>query len=169
MFIYHMESVNEYKLSKKWSFYIHLQNTSDWSFASYYKIMDIHTIYDSIHMIQEVSLEIIKKTILFVMRDNIKPMWEDESNRQGGGFSFRVYNKHVEKVWKTLFFRLMGNTLTKNEVIAENITGISLSPKKSFCILKIWMKTCDFLNHNVFTEIEDLDMKGCLFKKHGNE
>jgi hypothetical protein len=120
-------------------------------------------------MIQEVPFEIIKKTILFVMRDNIKPMWEDESNREGGGFSFRVYNKHVEKVWKTLFFRLMGNTLTKNETVADNITGISLSPKKSFCILKIWMKNCDFLNHTVFAEIEDLDMKGCLFKKHGNE
>ena len=103
------------------------------------------------------------------MKGNIKPMWEDESNREGGGFSFRVYNKHVEKVWKTLFFRLMGNTLTKNETVSDNITGISLSPKKSFCILKIWMKNCDFLNHTVFAEIEDLDMKGCLFKKHGNE
>jgi hypothetical protein len=164
-----MDSLNEYKLSSKWGFYIHLQNTTDWSFTSYYKIMDILTAYDAIHMIQEVPFEMIKKTILFVMRDNIKPMWEDESNREGGGFSFRVYNKHVEKVWKTLFYRLMGDTLTTHPEISENIMGISLSPKKSFCILKIWMKNCNHLNHNVFADIEDLDKKGCLFKKHGNE
>jgi len=164
-----MDSINEYKLSQKWTFYIHLQNTSDWSYESYYKIMPIHTVYDAVHMIQEVSFDIIKKTILFVMRDNIKPMWEDESNREGGGFSFRVYNKNVEKVWKTLFYRLMGDTLTTNKEVANQIMGISLSPKKSFCIIKIWMKTCDFLNHAVFVDIDDLDKKGCLFKKHGNE
>lgn len=52
--------------------------------------MEIQSVYDSIHMIQEISFEIIKKTILFVMRDNIKPMWEDESNRDGGGFSLKI-------------------------------------------------------------------------------
>jgi len=166
-----MDSINEYKLSSKWGFYIHLQNTTDWSYESYYKIMEIKSVYDAIHMINEVPFEIIKKTILFVMREKVKPMWEDEANREGGGFSFRVYNKHVEKVWKTLFFRLMGNTLTTNTntKIADNIMGISLSPKKSFCIIKIWMKSCEHLNHNVFVDIEDLDKKGCLFKKHGNE
>jgi hypothetical protein len=164
-----MDSINEYKLSTKWTFYIHLQNTSDWSYESYYRVMDIRTVYDSVNMIQEVPFEIIKKTILFVMRDNIKPMWEDESNREGGGFSFRVFNKNVEKVWKTLFYRLMGDTLTTNKEVASQIMGISLSPKKSFCIIKIWMKTCDFLNHNVFVDIDDLDKKGCLFKKHGND
>jgi translation initiation factor 4E len=160
---------NEYKLANRWGFYIHLQNTSDWSFSSYYKIMDILTAYDAIHMVQEVPFEMIKKTILFVMRDNVKPMWEDEANREGGGFSFRVYNKHVEKVWKTLFYRLMGGTLTHKPEVAENIMGISLSPKKSFCIIKIWMRTCNHLNHAVFADIEDLDKKGCLFKKHGSE
>lgn len=164
-----MDSINEYKLSQKWTFYIHLQNTSDWSYESYYKIMPIHTVYDAVHMIQEVSFDIIKKTILFVMRDNIKPMWEDESNREGGGFSFRVYNKNVEKVWKTLFYRLMGDTLTTNKEVANQIMGISLSPKKSFCILKIWMKTCKYINPNVFIDIDGLDKKTCLFKQHGKD
>ena len=37
------------------------------------------------------------------MRENIKPMWEDIDNQNGGGFSFKVHNKNIEQVWKKLF------------------------------------------------------------------
>jgi translation initiation factor 4E len=100
------------------------------------------------------------------MKDNIKPMWEDENNKKGGGFSFKIHNKNVEYVWKRLFYALVGGTITTNKKVYDNITGISLSPKKSFCIIKIWMRNCENLNHNVFIDIDYLDKKGCLFKKH---
>ena len=48
----------------------------------------------------------------------------------------------------------------------ENINGISLSPKKSFCIIKIWMKNCKMINPSIFQDIEHMDKNGCIFKKH---
>ena len=156
-----MAIVNEYKLSNSWNFYIHLHNVEDWSFASYHKIQTLTSVEQAILLNEEINFDLIKKTMIFIMKDNIKPMWEDAENKDGGGFSFKVHNKNIEFVWKKIFFMLIGNTLSK-----EPINGISISPKKSFCIVKVWMKDCKFLNPSILANIEYMDKVGCIFKKH---
>ena len=156
-----MANVNEYKFTNSWNFYIHLQNVDDWSFSSYHNILSINTPEQAILLNDEINFDLIKKTMLFVMKDNIKPMWEDPLNKNGGGFSFKVHNKYIEGVWKKLFFMLMGGSLSNKQ-----INGISLSPKKSFCIVKVWMKDCNFMNPDILTNIEHMDKTGCIFKKH---
>jgi translation initiation factor 4E len=158
----------EYKLDSNWNFYIHLQNDPNWDYSGYHKIITLDTVEKAVLLNEELSFELIKKTMLFVMRENIKPMWEDIDNQNGGGFSFKVHNKNIEQVWKKLFFLLIGESLT-NKVNFENINGISLSPKKSFCIVKIWMKNCNLINPVIFQDIEYMDKNGCLFKKHVSE
>ena len=160
--------LNEYKLDSNWNFYIHLQNDDNWDYSGYHKIITLDTVEKAVLLNEELSFELIKKTMLFVMRENIKPMWEDIDNQNGGGFSFKVHNKNIEHVWKKLFFLLMGENLT-SKVNFENINGISLSPKKSFCIVKIWMKNCKLINPTIFQDIEYMDKNGCIFKKHVSE
>jgi hypothetical protein len=156
-----MAIVNEYKFTNSWNFYIHLQNVDDWSFSSYHNVMCINTPEQSILLNEEINFDLIKKTMLFVMKDNIKPMWEDPANKNGGGFSFKVHNKYIENVWKKLFFMLLGGSLS-----TKQINGISLSPKKSFCIVKVWMKDCTYMNPDILANIEHMDKTGCIFKKH---
>jgi translation initiation factor 4E len=156
-------------ISEPWIMYFHLQNTDDWTFQSYYAIPEVVSLEAGVLLQDEINFELIKRTIMFVMKKGIKPMWEDPANSKGGGFSFKVHNKLVETVWRKLFYRLLGNTLGTSSLISNQINGISLSPKKSFCIIKIWMKTCQHINPNVFNDIEYLDKSGCLFKKHGND
>ena len=50
--------------------------------------------------------------------------------------------------------------------LQEKITGITISPKKSFCIIKIWMIDCTEQNVRKIREIPNLSSNGCLFKKH---
>ena len=47
--------------------------------------------------------------------------------------------------------------------IQEAITGISISPKKNFCILKVWLSSCA---HQDASKITYLKPNGCIFKKH---
>jgi hypothetical protein len=56
---------------------------------------------------------------------------------------------------------LLGGSLS-----SKPINGISLSPKKSFCIIKVWMKDCSFMNTDILANIEHMDKTGCIFKKH---
>ena len=153
-------------LNSNWSFYLHLHDNSDWSLESYIKIFEFDNVENAILLNDEINYELIKKSMIFVMKDNVKPIWEDEHNKYGGCFSFKIANKDVEKIWKEVYYRLIGQSLTIEHHDYENINGITLSPKKKFCILKIWMKDCTLKNPNIFVKINDLKCDGCLFKKH---
>ena len=107
--------------------------------------------------------------MLFAMRDGITPMWEDKQNRNGGCFSFKVLNKQVYQVWKTLFYALCGETLCRDRKYSNLINGITISPKKSFCIVKVWLRDCSVQDPSILIPIENLSTQGCIFKKHAPE
>ncbi len=68
--------------------------------------------------------------------------------------------------WKHLTYAVAGNNITKDQEIFKNINGISVSPKKTFCIMKIWMKDCSFQNPHKLSKVNGINYQGCLFKKH---
>jgi hypothetical protein len=109
----------------------------------------------------------VKNCMLFLMRDGINPTWDDPRNRQGGCFSYKVSNKHVCNVWKELSYVLVGNTISNNDDFVANVSGVTISPKKNFCIIKIWMSSCAYQNPCIITdEIVNFSSSGSLFKKH---
>jgi hypothetical protein len=103
------------------------------------------------------------------MRKDIDPMWEHPSNREGGCFSYKVTNKNVSQVWKKLSYLLVGETLTNNHRVGKIINGITISPKRSFCIIKVWLKNCKIQNPEKLTKIDGLSSQGCIFKRHKPE
>ena len=113
---------------------------------------------------------LVENCMLFMMRKGIKPTWEDPKNRNGGCFSYKVTNKNVYKVWKELSYVVVGSTISKQSNFVNNVTGITISPKKNFCIIKIWMSDCSNQNPGVVTtDLKGLNALGCLFKKHTPE
>ena len=153
-------------LCDKWVLWAHLPHDTDWSLKSYIQIMQVESMEEVIALYNSVPPAMVKNCMLFLMRQNIKPMWEDPNNKQGGCFSFKVTNKNVPEVWKSVSYLLTGESLSTDKAFQDNITGITISPKKSFCILKIWMKSLDFQNPRVISEVKGLQVGGCLFKKH---
>jgi len=101
-----------------------------------------------------------------LMRDGIEPTWEDEKNRKGGCFSYKIANKEVLSLWKNLSYMLLGENLADNTQLMTSINGITISPKKHFCIVKLWLATCKFQNPSEITDSFGLQGAGCLFKKH---
>ena len=67
-----------------------------------------------------------------------------------------------------MFYLLIGNTITDNKDFLTKINGITISPKKSFCILKVWISDCTMQNSSLINinEVKGLTNQGCLFKKH---
>ena len=101
------------------------------------------------------------------MKDGVAPMWEDPKNKNGGCFSYKVSNKNVYEVWRDLTYVLIGGTISSNSSFVNSVTGITISPKKNFCIVKIWLSNCDHQNPQIVTdELKNLSSQGCLFKKH---
>jgi hypothetical protein len=159
-----------HNLSEPWCLWAHLPHDTDWTLASYKNIYTLSCIEETIAVMETLPETLVKNCMLFLMRDGIKPTWEDPRNRSGGCFSYKVSNKHVYNVWKDLSYVLVGNTMSSNDDFVANVAGITISPKKNFCIIKIWMSTCTYQNPGVITnEIPNLQSTGSIFKKHAPE
>lgn len=160
--------INKYhNLSDSWSIWAHLPHDTDWSINSYKKIYTLKTIEETISITETMPEVLIINCMLFIMREGIKPIWEDPKNRNGGCFSYKISNKHVYSVWKKLSYILVGNTISNNSSFVENVTGITISPKKNFCIIKIWLSSCNNQNPSIITNtIKELNIQSSLFKKH---
>jgi len=156
----------EHPLHGKWVLWAHLPHDTDWSLTSYIKIIELVTMEQVISLYNSIPALMIRNCMLFMMRKNINPTWEDPKNNKGGCFSFKVSNKNVPSVWKDLSYVLTGETISNDPKFQENVTGITISPKKSFCILKIWMSDLNYQNPRIIANIEGLTINGCIFKKH---
>jgi len=163
-----MESFHN--LSDRWTLWAHLPHNTDWSISSYIPISTFTTIEETIGVTETLPAVLVENCMLFMMKEGIKPTWEDPKNRNGGCFSYKVTNKNVYKVWKDLTYTVVGATVSKNASFVKCVTGITISPKKNFCIIKIWMTDCNNQNPSIVTsDIKGLSPQGCLFKKHTPE
>jgi len=157
-------------LSGKWTLWAHLPHNIDWSIKSYIPISTFTTIEDTLAVTETLPAILVENCMLFMMKSGIKPTWEDPKNRNGGCFSYKVSNKTVHKVWKDLTYVVVGETISKNANFVSCVTGITISPKKNFCIIKIWMSDCNNQNPaSVATDVKGLVAQGCIFKKHTPE
>jgi len=154
------------KLYDNWTLWAHLPHDTDWTVKSYKPILTFDTIEEAISLCETLPEKMIKNCMLFLMRKGIQPTWEDVKNRNGGCFSYKVSNKIVANAWKNLSYTLVGETLTNDIRLRPTINGITISPKKNFCIIKIWCSTCDYQNPGLIVDVDQLTSHGCLFKKH---
>jgi hypothetical protein len=158
-------SVSNNQLLDTWTLWAHLPHDTNWNLESYKQIMDITSLEEAIMLFENLPESVIKNCMLFVMRKGIYPTWEDAKNRDGGCFSYKINNKYVEETWKNLSYVLLGETLTSQDY-SNNITGVTISPKKNFCIIKIWLSNCEQTDPNIINEIEGLTSQACIFKRH---
>jgi len=156
----------QHLLNDKWVLYHHLPSEKNWTLSGYTILAnDIDTTAKVIALKNYIPENMIKYSMLFLMRKGITPLWEDPRNKEGGCFSYKVFNKQVEQVWRELMCVICGETLT-DEKHSKYITGITISPKKNFCIIKIWLSTKDYQDPNIILPIENLAKHGSVFKNH---
>lgn len=145
-------------LDNNYTLWMHMLYDNDWSINSYKKIYTFNTIEKAACLIENLNSEIIEKTMIFLMKNDIKPIWEVEENKRGGCFSYKITTCYIYELWKKMSYMLIGNSLIDDDIIVKNINGISISPKKNYCILKIWINDVanfkessiyDFINYSI--------------------
>jgi len=152
-----------------WDLYFHLPHDKSWDIKSYNIIAsNIDNVERTIVINESIPEKIVKYCMLFIMRKGVTPMWEDPANRDGGCFSFKVLNNVVGTVWKELSYSVCGETLFINKSHNKKVTGITISPKRNFCVIKVWLSDCSIQDPNTMIDISSLSKEGCLFKKHSS-
>jgi hypothetical protein len=162
-----------YNLNNNWTCWIHYQNDNIWTLDRYQNITTLVTLKDAVLFIENLDEDIIKKSMLFFMKDSILPLWESEDNINGGCFSYKISNTNIVNIFKILLYKILGNTLSNDENTLNNINGISISPKKNFCIIKIWMRNKNIIANHDYSSNKDpfnihtifnIEEQLCVFK-----
>ena len=155
-----------HKLHDNWTLWAHLPHDVDWAVKSYKHILTFGSVEAAISICETLPEKMVSNCMLFLMRTGIQPIWEDPKNQKGGCLSYKVNIKNIASVWKNLSYTLVGECLTSNKKMGQTINGITISPKKNFCIIKIWLSSCEYQNPSAIIDIAGINSQGCLFKKH---
>ena len=134
--------MEELFLNDCWVLYFHDPDNADWSESSYKRIHTISTAQDWIQAELSIS-SLWNKGMFFLMREHIRPMWEDDYNKNGGCLSFKVNKPEAGLYWFHLGCKTVGESLCKKSGWSQQICGISISPKRNYCILRIWLASSD--------------------------
>jgi len=106
------------------------------------------------------------KNMIFIMRDNIFPTWEDKSNCNGCTASFKVNKQNHINVFNNILSSFVGENIHKNIENYDNINGLSIIPKKNFSILKIWFRSqINNVDDHINNIIPYIINKNCRIKK----
>ena len=73
------------------------------------------------------------------MRNNILPLWESDDNINGCIFSFKLSKNKINE-WNKLLFQCFSETLFIDPNNYHYLNGISIVPKNTFFIVKLWFK-----------------------------
>ena len=155
------EKEMDLKLNHSYTLWFHSSMDNDWSLESYHEILQFQNVKDFFN-INDCLInrpKMLLNGMFFIMKENIKPMWEDPENKEGGFISWRVEKEDVNDVWENLCALFMSSSFTELEKYGLN--GISISPKKNTNIIKLWIK-----NKITDTELKDITLpEECIFKE----
>lgn len=157
------------RLESKWVLWAHFPHDTDWTINSYKFVAEFDSVESVIAVTETLPEQLVKNCMLFLMKKGIQPIWEDPLNRDGGCFSYKVQNKEVYNAWKKLTYAVTSESVTSSELLRSAVNGITISPKKNFCIVKIWLRNCDHQNPRIISELPGIYARGCIFKKQKPE
>ena len=147
------DNLEDVKMDNYFKVLAHHNDDKSWDFNSYYNVCclktwgDMGTFFNSILTAKgECNYTNFD---LFVMKNEISPMWEDKENRNGSICSIKIDSLlDGNEIFKNLVIHMGNNTLLKfNPSTWNTVNGISFSSKKldntaeTYCIIvKIWFK-----------------------------
>lgn len=141
-------------LNTPWRLWIHDNfvgprnaENKDWSVDSYMAGPKIVTVSDMLKLMHD--YESLDKNIAqyFLMRNEIKPIWEDVNNKNGLITSIKINTGNRNggvnigsMIYKILSVLTLNESLVKNN---EDINGICYSTKNRSVLIKIWVKNAE--------------------------
>lgn len=126
-------------LSDHWKVWIY-EKPNNWSKDNLKIIDHISTVKDFIHFDQDLrnnKHNLLNKHI-FIMKNNIIPLWEEKENKNGGCWTFKTSKYDSLEHFLHIFLLIITNNFLKNDS-NQHINGITCSIKNNnVCIIQVW-------------------------------
>ena len=129
-----------------WTLYYHRPADHRWTLDSYQKVVTVTSWNEFFSCMNQLDETILQNAMLFWMRNDIPPLYENHNNIRGGCYSLRV-NRSKSSNYFLLYTIacMLGQAVSDKD---NSIQGISISPKRVieksqvFNVIKIWNKDC---------------------------
>jgi translation initiation factor 4E len=138
---------NIHKLKNSWTLWYH-DGGSDWTKKeSYQSISEFDTVEDFWKLYN--NMPSVADHYVFLMKKGHLPMWEVPENIKGGAWLFKVPKIYVDSYWLKFTMYLITETIISDKVralhpdLAEELIGLSLSPRNYNSTIKIWNKNSE--------------------------
>ena len=141
------------KFKNKWCLWFHELFNNDWSIESYKKLYTFDNIAEFWMLYN--NIKSLNNGMYFLMKNDILPIYEDNDNINGGYWSIKIPNDDSLRIWSELSVELVRGNLDKKNIVS----GLTISYKKKFYIIKIWIKD---KKHN---NLSNLDLSYINIKK----
>ena len=128
-------------LPETFTLWFHSSSDVDWSIDSYHEIFNFNTIDEFLTLLMAINTrpKMLLNGMFFIMRQGVKPTWEDPVNRDGGCFTWKVEKEDVLSAWENMCMMFVAGELSP--IFDQyGFNGISISPKKTNNILKVWLR-----------------------------
>lgn len=76
---------------------------------------------------------------IYLFKQKVKPVWEDDLNKNGGAFVLRFEKAKINRLWQDI---LLGFISSKVE-IQEHLNGVRIKVKKDFAEIDFWFDKVD--------------------------
>lgn len=146
------KTIETLKFDNHYQTYAHFNGDKNWRYANYLPISKLESWKDIAGFLNSLNKRNTKYTMndfdIFIMKNNISPMWEDEQNKDGSIMSIKLAsNEDAFELFKFLLINICNSSLLKYTEKTHNKTnGITFSTKfvesanlQSY-IVKVWFK-----------------------------
>ncbi len=134
-----------------WTAYFHEPEDKSWTAESYKRLQTLNSWESLGALLRELGTHKTTNGLLRVMRGDYSPLWENKANIRGGSYCLKISRKNSVEVFQRYLAAAALGCAAKDP--ANEIVGVTISPKKGFCIIKVWN-----LNAKAFGSPADLPL-----------
>ena len=152
-----------------WTLYFHEPEDKTWTPESYKRISAVTSWEAMGTILRELGSHRTVNGMMFAMRGDTSPLWENKANIRGGSYCIKVGRKIAAEAYQR-YLAAAALGLATNDP-ANSIVGVTMSPKKGFCIIKLWNANARAFNKagDITLLHDDIHMEEILYRPHTDQ
>jgi hypothetical protein len=152
-----------------WTVYYHEPEDKSMTAESYKKLQVVSSWEALGTLLRELGPHKTSNGLLRVMRGDYSPLWENKANIHGGSYCLKVTRRNAIEVFNRYLAAAALGNCAKDP--ANQIVGVTISPKKGFCIIKVWNLDAKRFNSPANLQIlhEEIQESEILYRNHTDQ
>lgn len=141
-----------HRLRRAWTFSLFKKSSRQEAYEKQMKVLGTVTTVEDFWSLYThlVHADTIRESVdIHLFRDGIRPMWEDDANREGGKWILRLKKGLASRYWEDLLLAIVGEQFD----VGDELCGCVLSCRFSEDIISVWNKQS--INRNSCLKIRD--------------